>query len=426
VLVAGALACLTVCPRANAQEQDAPKVEIGAHFTSLELRVPGDFGTFGSTEPGIGGRIGYNVTDFFGVEAELNFFPQRSAAGGLKQGQFGIKAGKRFRKAGLFAKARPGFVSFDRVATVVGTDIFTGLDGSVFLFDVFGTRRRTLFSTDVGGVVEFYPSRNLLVRVDAGDTIIRYRAKDVRLSNDTNFRDFPNRVIHNFQLTTGIVYRFLNPKGADEAEPPAPQRGTPRFEGGIQYTTLILNRPTEITGDLFRLGRVATTEPALGGRLTFNLNDHVALEGALDFLLRENTGSRITYGRRGVQGQFGIKAGRRFERFGIFGKARPGFLRFNDVLRVVGTRLETQFFPGESIEVSLFGLGSKTYFETDLGGVVEFYPSRRVVTRFDLGDTIIRYRGRVANGFSIRRSVINQPDETRHNFQFTAGVGFRF
>ncbi|MDQ1523090.1 MAG: hypothetical protein QOE47_1014, partial [Pyrinomonadaceae bacterium] len=90
-----ALACLAVGVRANAQERDAPKVEIGGQFTSLEVRVPTDFGLFGSTEPGVGGRIGYNVTDFFGVEAELNLFPQRISTGGMKQGQFGVKAGKR-------------------------------------------------------------------------------------------------------------------------------------------------------------------------------------------------------------------------------------------------------------------------------------------------------------------------------------------
>ncbi|MDQ1610125.1 MAG: hypothetical protein QOG00_56 [Pyrinomonadaceae bacterium] len=421
-----ALACLAVGVRANAQERDAPKVEISGQFTSLEVRVPTDFGLFGSTEPGVGGRIGYNVTDFFGVEAELNLFPQRISTGGMKQGQFGVKAGKRWRKFGLFAKARPGFVSFDQVTTPVGTETFTAQNGSVFVYDVYGTRRRTLFSTDVGGVVEFYPARNLLVRVDAGDTITRYRAKETRLHNGTIFRDFPNRVTHNFQITTGVAYRFLNPKGADEAEPPVPTRGTPRFEAGIQYTTLVLNLPTEI-GNFFGCGCAGqTSQPALGGRLTFNLNDHVALEGAFDFLRKENFGSRVTFGKQIAQGQFGVKAGRRFERFGIFGKARPGFLHNTDVLQVVGTRLETQFFPGETVVVSVFGFKNKTYFEMDLGGVAEFYPSRRVVTRFDIGDTIIRYRGRVQNSFGLRQSVIIQPDETRHNLQFTAGVGFRF
>jgi hypothetical protein len=32
-----------------------------------------------------------------------------------------------------------------------------------------------------------------------------------------------------------------------------------------------------------------------------------------------------------IQGQFGVKIGKRFEKFGIFGKVRPGFLSVNKV-----------------------------------------------------------------------------------------------
>ena len=33
----------------------------------------------------------------------------------------------------------------------------------------------------------------------------------------------------------------------------------------------------------------------------------------------------------------------------------------------------------------------------DVGGVVEFYPSKRIVTRFDAGDTIIHFGRRNMN-----------------------------
>jgi hypothetical protein len=59
--------------------------------------------------------------------------------------------------------------------------------------------------------------------------------------------------------------------------------------------------------------------------------------------------------------------------------------------------------------------GGRTAFALDLGGVVEFYPSRRVVMRFDLGDTVVNFRGNFAG-----RSL------TTHNLQFNAGVGYRF
>lgn len=108
----------------------------------------------------------------------------------------------------------------------------------------------------------------------------------------------------------------------------------------------------------------------------------------------------------------------------MFGKARPGFLSYGEVLRLEGT--ETINFFGQNFTVGRFGTARKTYFETDLGGVLEFYPARRIVTRFDFGDTVIWYRDRVRPGFVLSQSIIRPPDETRHNFQFGAGIGFRF
>jgi hypothetical protein len=57
---------------------------------------------------------------------------------------------------------------------------------------------------------------------------------------------------------------------------------------------------------------------------------------------------------------------------------------------------------------------SKTEAAFDMGGVVEFYPSRSTTVRFDLGDTIIRFRD---PGYAT---------QTTHNLQFSAGFGFRF
>jgi hypothetical protein len=69
----------------------------------------------------------------------------------------------------------------------------------------------------------------------------------------------------------------------------------------------------------------------------------------------------------------------------------------------------------------------------DVGGVLEFYPSRRIVVRFDGGDTIIRYNQRTFDFLVFPMgsttpvlTPITQPAYTTHNFQFTAGVGFRF
>lgn len=38
---------------------------------------------------------------------------------------------------------------------------------------------KTRFAVDLGGVVEWYPSKNTIVRFDAGDTIIRFGRRNV-------------------------------------------------------------------------------------------------------------------------------------------------------------------------------------------------------------------------------------------------------
>src|SRR2546423_746481 len=112
-LISALLVCAaTVC----AQEHDAPKVEVGVQFSSLSVTPPQFFGT--ENAAGFGARVTYNLTDYFAVEGEGDIFPvgmQQTfvSGGGAEQVQFGVKVGKRFKRFGLFAKARPGFVSFD-------------------------------------------------------------------------------------------------------------------------------------------------------------------------------------------------------------------------------------------------------------------------------------------------------------------------
>ena len=74
-----------------------------------------------------------------------------------------------------------------------------------------------------------------------------------------------------------------------------------------------------------------------------------------------------------------------------------------------------------------------TTFAMDVGGVVEFYPTKRVITRLDIGSTIIHYGPRTINfpsfdpltgNFTSQRSTV--PAQNRGTLQVIAGVGFRF
>src|ERR1044072_1643588 len=85
------------------------KIEIGVQTTSLTVFFP-DI-AFDETKGGIGGRVTYNFNWSIAAEAEINFFPQKQlifeSNGSSIQAQFGVKAGKRFEKFGVFGKVRP-------------------------------------------------------------------------------------------------------------------------------------------------------------------------------------------------------------------------------------------------------------------------------------------------------------------------------
>jgi hypothetical protein len=384
---------------------------------------PGDVALIrGNTEAGAGARFTFNLNKNIAIEAEGNFFPHEnfydpSRGGRLLQGQFGLKAGKRFGKFGLFAKARPGFASFSRALTEVGTTTITDPSGQPFTFPIFGQRRKTRFSMDVGGVIEFYPSREILTRIDVGDTIIRYPGDSI----------FPvgivssARTTHNLQISAGIGFRFgsLLP---EDVVPQSNNNKRKRFEVGAQFSSLGVRLVEHSPyGTLLPIPdfRETLTQPGLGGRFTYNLTPNFALEVQTDFypqdLLFINNGRA---GGRVLQGQAGVKAGKRFEKFGIFAKGRPGIVSFSRAVTIDGFD-PTFGFP-------IFRNVRKNYFSFDLGGVFEFYPSPRIVTRFDAGDTMIHYRSFEYPVFFFPIQTFRAPAETTHNFQFSAGVGFRF
>jgi hypothetical protein len=113
---------------------------------------------------------------------------------------------------------------------------------------------------------------------------------------------------------------------------------------------------------------------------------------------------------------FGVKAGKRGEKFGVFGKLRPGFMRFANVPDC------------PEGDINRCTVESKNEFALDIG-VIEYYPSRRFVIRFDAGDTIIRYRKLTRRNFENFPPTPQFPLKiggTTNNAQYTVGFGVRF
>ena len=217
MLVSISALILTTWSSAIAQDSDPPsKIEVGAQFTTLSVGpslnseiIPASFfSALGqSREAGFGGRFTVNLGKYVAADSEVNFFPRNEIGGGyMTQGLFGVKAGRRFKKIGVFVKARPGFASFSEVTTEEGIDTI-GTPPLQFNVPHFELRRRTFFAMDVGGVIEIYPSHRVFARVDLGDTIIRY-GKGLFFDSDENTPPWPEHTRHVFQFSAGIGIRF--------------------------------------------------------------------------------------------------------------------------------------------------------------------------------------------------------------------------
>ena len=156
-------------------DEKVPTYEIGGHIFSFGGHDLG-FGW------GAGSRFTYNLNNYVAFDSEVDLFLPDEGPPYATQGLFGIKAGKHTKHVGIFAKVRPGFqTNF-----------------------VVNDREQAAFALDVGGVVEVYPTRHVVLRLDAGDVIIPFGNKVVGEGL------FAERLgtTHNFQASLGVGIRF--------------------------------------------------------------------------------------------------------------------------------------------------------------------------------------------------------------------------
>jgi len=186
---------ITSALSAQESKNKFPHFEIGGQF--IALNIPSSRVGCGGCRvynSGLGVNVGANLRSWFGLDAALNFFPDPGSGadnlqgGRITQGLFGVKLGFRRDRWGVFAKARPGFVSFGRAITGV-------VQGPPPSFS-FQFGRLTHFATDLGGIFEYYPSSRIAFRLDLGNTLVRYQ---------TSAGSFTQG---NFQVSTGVVFRF--------------------------------------------------------------------------------------------------------------------------------------------------------------------------------------------------------------------------
>jgi len=191
-----AAALLLLAPATSQAQTDEHKFEAGVVFTAVGAE------NLDQSSKGLGARLTYNLNEHFALDAEGSLFPRTSLGNSQTaqnvQGFAGVKAGARSKYVGVFAKVRPGVMW-------IGNSV-SGFDcSSRGTFNVCRPERNHL-ALDAGVVTEFYPSSRTIVRVDLGDTIVRFRSAGRNVFDGTQVSS--SNVSHNFQAGIGFGYRF--------------------------------------------------------------------------------------------------------------------------------------------------------------------------------------------------------------------------
>ncbi len=180
------LAFIYLCsPALHAQNASA-----GASYTLLSLTYPDQIPN------GIGGWVTWDVADSgptVGADVGINVFPENHPIIGRQtQALAGVRGGIRVGRVGTFARMRPGLVHFSErffAPDVVCILIFPPPESCLI--------EATNAALDLGGTIEVYPTARSVVRIDVGDTLIRF----ARGQQDAIWK-------HNFQLSAGAGVRF--------------------------------------------------------------------------------------------------------------------------------------------------------------------------------------------------------------------------
>jgi hypothetical protein len=147
--------------------------------------------------------------------------------------------------------------------------------------------------------------------------------------------------------------------------------------------------------------------PGIGFPFGYRIFEHTHFDGEINYFPSE-----MHAGAPSVEGLFGAKVGLQGQKWGMFGKVRPGFIYY----RNAWSGGQTAHFK----DLSRFAL--------DMGGAFEVYPSRRSTLRFDFGSTLVRYLQDYPNPHISPIGSLISTDYyvTQGNFQMSAGYRVRF
>nr|HEV7954060.1 outer membrane beta-barrel protein [Candidatus Acidoferrales bacterium] len=403
----------------QAQDQFT-RIEVGGQFDGIRL-----LNAAGSPEfkPGFGARLDINFTRRLAFESTVDFFPRnapqtpdQSAQGGRTlQALFGVRA--KFittRRYSVYGVLRTG-LTYE--TNNVNTLTFEPPDGLFFLTK---SGPVTHFTLDMGGGIEFYPTRRWIFRAEVD--VSPYFVGNVPVLDPTILGPsgeplaitiFRGTILTPWKISLGASYRVgaLRDFPREDKDDQQDHNGRlTRLTVGAQATSLSLSFIDGVDG--------ATTEAGVGPFASYRIWRFIEADTAMFLFPREEQTAGPFDGGRILQGFYGVRAGFRTRHVGFFAKVRPGFQSYSRVLTSETITL------GSSTPV-VFTFGRATDFALDLGGVVELYPTKHFVIRLDAGDTMT-YPGPVPPETLLGTTTFLPVFPRQNTMQFGVGFGWRF
>ncbi len=163
------------------------------------------------------------------------------------------------------------------------------------------------------------------------------------------------------------------------------QDDSPKFDASFQLAVLDIREP---------LGEKPL---GIGGRFGYRFKSLLHLDGEVMYFPENPSGN---FGETLALG--GIRIGMEFYSVGVFAKVRAGAINFG----------------GGDFN---YRLSEKTHPALDLGVILEYYPSRHLFFRLDIGDCIIPFGGAPYQSIHGLRSL-----DTTHNLLTEFGIGIHF
>jgi hypothetical protein len=260
----------------------------------------------------------------------------------------------------------------------------------------FAEQPETHFVLNLGGGIEYYLNPRWVLRADLEGDPYRVPNSNFALSGGNAFS--AGKIDDTTRFSFSAAYR---PGALIENEKESTVAG--KWEFGPLFSTMFIAREGPTDG--------VRTEPGFGGYASYRFYHVFYFDSDLLYFPRGSNSSGPHDGGEILEGLFGLKGGIRRNRFGIFGKVRPGFNSYSDALSAILTTGQESF-------------SRSTNFVLDLGGIVEFYPAEHGTLRVEAGDTHIYFNTRSINdGGTI---VPAGGGKLQHTIQFIVGYGWRF